>query len=238
MSYPASLPAPVASVRRARPEEYPTVGELTVRAYTAAGFLSDDSAYADQLRDSAGRAAGADLLVAVDEDDRILGTATLVLEDASPYAQIARAGEAELRMLAVDPDAQRGGIGQALVEYCVERCVAAARTGIALLSRTDMRAAHRIYERLGFARDPERDWEPMPGFLLVAYALRLPAQDDAATYCDRCGRLMAEGSHEQCAGRRSLEPPRYCAACGRRMVVQVTPRSWTARCVEHGVVAG
>jgi hypothetical protein len=34
---------------------------------------------------------------------------------------------------------------------------------------------------------------------------------------------------------RYLEPPRYCGFCRRRLVVQVTPRGWTARCVEHGV---
>jgi len=33
---------------------------------------------------------------------------------------------------------------------------------------------------------------------------------------------------------RELEPPRYCTHCRRRMVVQVTPVGWTARCVEHG----
>ncbi len=36
-----------------------------------------------------------------------------------------------------------------------------------------MRAAHRIYERLGFTRDPERDWSPLPGVELLAFALRL-----------------------------------------------------------------
>jgi hypothetical protein len=34
----------------------------------------------------------------------------------------------------------------------------------------------------------------------------------------------------------TLEPPRFCTVCGRRMVVQVTPAGWTARCVEHGTV--
>jgi hypothetical protein len=31
-----------------------------------------------------------------------------------------------------------------------------------------------------------------------------------------------------------LEPPRFCAECGRRMVVQVTPLRWTATCSRHG----
>ena len=33
-----------------------------------------------------------------------------------------------------------------------------------------------------------------------------------------------------------LEPPRYCGQCGRRMVVQVRPDGWDARCSRHGVV--
>ena len=53
----------------------------------------------------------------------------------------------------------------------------------------------------------------------------------AVVYCDRCGQ---PGAHEACVAARALEPPRYCGQCGRRMVVQVTPGGWTARCVEHG----
>ena len=53
-------------------------------------------------------------------------------------------------------------------------------------------------------------------------------------YCDQCGAPAEAGGHERCAARRALEPPRYCADCGRRMVVQVTPTGWTARCSRHG----
>jgi len=36
-----------------------------------------------------------------------------------------------------------------------------------------MLAAHRIYERMGFVRTPDRDWEPIPGLPLLTYALEL-----------------------------------------------------------------
>ncbi|MGI8759983.1 MAG: hypothetical protein ACR2LF_01485 [Jatrophihabitantaceae bacterium] len=54
------------------------------------------------------------------------------------------------------------------------------------------------------------------------------------SYCDRCGGPRAEGDHAPCARARELEPPRYCTRCRRRLIVQVTPTGWLARCVEHG----
>ena len=58
--------------------------------------------------------------------------------------------------------------------------------------------------------------------------------DPRAAYCDRCGESPAAGDHSGCARARELEPPRYCPRCRRRMVVQVTPAGWIARCAEHG----
>jgi hypothetical protein len=59
----------------------------------------------------------------------------------------------------------------------------------------------------------------------------------ALPYCDRCGKPAgAAADHVRCASSRDLEPPRYCAECGRRLVVQVLPRGWTARCSAHGPV--
>lgn len=54
-------------------------------------------------------------------------------------------------------------------------------------------------------------------------------------YCGRCGE---PGTHPACEAQLALEPPRYCTACRRRMKVQVTPRGWTATCVEHGTLVG
>jgi hypothetical protein len=38
------------------------------------------------------------------------------------------------------------------------------------------------------------------------------------------------------AAQLGLEPPRFCAECGRRMVVQVRPDGWWAKCSRHGRV--
>ena len=50
------------------------------------------------------------------------------------------------------------------------------------------------------------------------------------TYCDGCGR-----GADDCAGCRwEFDPPHFCAACGVRMAVNVSPNGWRARCKQHG----
>lgn len=56
-----------------------------------------------------------------------------------------------------------------------------------------------------------------------------------ARFCVHCGKGLADAEHAGCHNpRTALEPPRFCAHCARRMVVQITPRGWTARCSRHG----
>ncbi|MEU9213438.1 GNAT family N-acetyltransferase [Streptomyces sp. NPDC048415] len=163
--------------RRARPEEYPTVGEITAQAYLGDGLLDfgESDEYLGELRDVAKRAAAADVLVAV-EGDRVLGGVTFV-PAGGPMADIARPGEAEIRMLAVAPEARGRGAGEALVRTCVDR--ARATDGcvrVVLSTQRTMRTAHRIYERLGFTRTPARDWNPIPhldDIVLLTYELTL-----------------------------------------------------------------
>ena len=52
-------------------------------------------------------------------------------------------------------------------------------------------------------------------------------------YCGRCGE-PATAPHPGCAARLELEPPRYCPQCRRRLIVQVLPTGYTARCSAHG----
>ncbi|HEY0454488.1 MAG TPA: hypothetical protein VGD70_35695, partial [Actinophytocola sp.] len=54
-------------------------------------------------------------------------------------------------------------------------------------------------------------------------------------YCVHCGKPPSEGEHTRCTGViGALDPPRFCPECARRMVVQVTPSGWSARCSRHG----
>jgi ribosomal protein S18 acetylase RimI-like enzyme len=157
------------TIRPAAPAEFAAVGDLCVTAYEP--FLSQAGDYIDILRDAATRATTAELLVAVD-DEQLLGTVTFV-PDGGPLGEIAADDETEFRMLAVSPAAQGRGVGTELLRRVVEETASRGQAGVVCSSQPAMRAAHRIYERLGFTRDPARDWSPLPGVDLLAFALRL-----------------------------------------------------------------
>jgi GNAT superfamily N-acetyltransferase len=144
------------SVRRARPDEFELVADLTVEAYKTLERDHLEDGYEAEIRDVAGRAASAEVLVAVDADDRVVGACTFVSDPSSPWIEWAEAGETQLRMLAVDASARGTGTGQALVEACIERARSLQRP-LLLHTTQFMPTAQRLYERLGFHRLPERD---------------------------------------------------------------------------------
>ncbi|MEV0704251.1 GNAT family N-acetyltransferase [Saccharopolyspora sp. NPDC050389] len=159
------------TIRAARPAEYEAIGELSARAYTESGNLSTDIDYTMVLRDAARQAEQAELLVAI-EDDEVRGTVTLV-RPGSAYADVARPGELEFRMLAVAPEAAGNGVGQALVEAVIDRARADGMERVVLCVRDSVEPAQRLYRRLGFERRPDRDWHPAPDVNLLGYALEL-----------------------------------------------------------------
>jgi ribosomal protein S18 acetylase RimI-like enzyme len=154
-------------VRDALPEELSQVGEIRVTAYQEAGFLSPGSGYTPVLR-ALGSDGDGTVLVAVD-GGRIVGTIML----RSDGQVVARPDEAEIRALAVIPDRQGKGTGNALLEAAIERAASRGIRRLVLLTQPEMVAAQRLYQRAGFRRLPERDWSPAPGAVLLAYGLPL-----------------------------------------------------------------
>lgn len=204
------------------PSELDAAGDLVAAVYVDEGWSTREDYTAD-LRDARTRAQHADVLVALDHG-ALVGTVTLALH-GSPAAHLAAPGEAEIRMLATAPAARGRGVGQALVEECVRRARERGCSAVRLSTQSPMEAAQRLYERLGFTRTEDRDWSPVDAKLLTYW---LPL-----AFCGHCGE---PGTHPACERMLELEPPRYCSRCRRRMVVQVHPTGWTARCSEHGVL--
>lgn len=146
-----------ALMRLAGPEDYTRIGELTVAAYVEGGHLRADDSYVQHLREVAERAEQARVLVA-EIDGAVAGSATLTDYD-QPFAEVARPGEMEFRMLSVAPEFQGRGVARLMVRHIIAEATARPEiTGIALCSLTSMTAAHALYESEGFIRNPDRDF--------------------------------------------------------------------------------
>lgn len=157
------------TVREARASDYAGAGEVAVAAYRT--IDPNLGGYEARLRDVAGRASDATVLVAI-ERDRVVGTATYVPGPASRLAETDDPDDAGLRMLAVSPDATGRGIGTALVQHALALARRAGRRRLVLLTRPQMHAAHAVYRRLGFERAPELD-ESSDDATLLGFAIAL-----------------------------------------------------------------
>lgn len=162
-------------IRPIEPDEYARLGVLTLQAYTTLDGHVSEPDYEEELADVRTRAEAPAtvVLVAVADDGGLLGGVTYVADERSPYAEHSVEGAASIRMLAVDGPARRSGAGEALVRECIDRARADDRAEVFLHSTPWMTAAHKLYEKLGFTRDPTHDMDVTPHVRLWAFRLPL-----------------------------------------------------------------
>jgi ribosomal protein S18 acetylase RimI-like enzyme len=88
---------------------------------------------------------------------------------------MAQLDEAELHLLAVSPAARGNGVAAALVAACERHACGLGYFKMVLSTQPTMRAAHRVYERLGYRRNAARDWSaPQTGTSYFVYEKDLP----------------------------------------------------------------
>jgi ribosomal protein S18 acetylase RimI-like enzyme len=136
----------------------------TGRAGAAPAEAPTAASAADAADGSAADGAGGDA--------KIAGTIMLVTWPRAGEL-VGGPDEAEIRALAVAPGVQQGGVGTGLLLTALNWAELAGARRVVLSTLPAMRAAHRLYERNGFRRLPDRDWSPAPGVQLLAYALEL-----------------------------------------------------------------
>ena len=162
-------------IRAVLPGEYEDTGSLTQRAYAEYARPGDPlwDNYFGMLADVGARAVFATVLVAV-IGERIVGTATVELDRTIEGTDGLQPGQANIRLLAVDPGTRGRGVGRRLVEACVQVARRAGKQVATLHTTEQMVAAQRIYRSLGFRRNPSGDVELHPDLVLQAF--RLPLQ--------------------------------------------------------------
>ncbi|MDF2443912.1 MAG: hypothetical protein JWR01_2115 [Subtercola sp.] len=170
--------APV--VRPALAAEYAAVGDLTARAFAAGpyGHLPRSPERDTFERDAGARALSGALLVAVTAEGEILGSSTL-LRQGSPQSRVARPGEAEIRLLSVDPDRQGSGAGEALVAASIAEARSWGVRAVVLDTGSLNVGAQRLYLRAGFARVTERSPAVEPGMTVQSYVYSYDLDDTA-----------------------------------------------------------
>ncbi|WP_067692958.1 GNAT family N-acetyltransferase [Nocardia jejuensis] len=158
-------------IRQARAGEFDAIGELTVEVYVGEGHIDPRSDYVAELADTAKRAGLAQILVAV-RAGVVAGSLT-VARPGTEFADIARPGEMEFRMLAVSKGARGAGVGSALVRAVIELARDEGFDAVVLTTMGGMADARRMYDRMGFVHVPERDWFTMAGNPLTVMRMGL-----------------------------------------------------------------
>ncbi len=124
----------------------------------------------EDIMDVRSRLPDSDLIVA-ELDGLLVGTVTLYLH--SSETQVWPEGWASIRLLGVLPEYRNRGVGRALMEECIRRCKKEGISTLGLHTTEAMDIAKRMYERMGFVRVPEFDFNPRPGVVVMAYRLDL-----------------------------------------------------------------
>ncbi|HKE14504.1 MAG TPA: GNAT family N-acetyltransferase [Kofleriaceae bacterium] len=154
-------------IRQARPEELAALGELAATAYASLPGMpgaDEQPGYYEMLRDAAARARNPAIriLAAAGESGELLGCVDFIA-DMAHYGSGGTATSipdaAGIRLLAVAPEGRGRGIGKALTHACIARARELGRSKVILHTTKAMTVAWGMYERLGFERLPDVDFQ-------------------------------------------------------------------------------
>lgn len=164
-------------IRDAREDDRPAIQDLTWAAYEEYAAIMAPSAWA-ALKAAVMAALATEIPVeriVAEQDGALVGSVMLFPPAVEAYGSETTSSKVpELRLLAVASKVRGQGVGQALVDACVERAQRLGATALGLHTSDSMGAAIRLYERMGFVRVPEQDFQPAGAELVKAYQLRLP----------------------------------------------------------------
>lgn len=162
-------------IRDAREEEIQYIRNQRVKSYEEHSKVIPEkhwNALKQAILSDKDTQPGVDRIVAELEGE-IVGS--VVLFPANTDAYVGTAIELhypEIRMLAVTPEARGKGVAAALVLECIRRAKVKGFQAIGLHTADYMESAVKLYNRIGFQRLPEFDFEPAnDGIIVKAYRL-------------------------------------------------------------------
>lgn len=130
--------------------------QLLTGIYVGGGFTTADAAL-NRFAATAVRPRG-DLLVAIEcQTQKPVGMVIVVTPD-SVARQFAKADEAEMHLLGVADEHRGKGLGLSLVDAAMNHAWLAGYVRMLLWTQPTMKPAHNLYRKVGFVREPARDF--------------------------------------------------------------------------------
>ncbi|HSH81744.1 MAG TPA: GNAT family N-acetyltransferase [Herpetosiphonaceae bacterium] len=162
-------------IRDARPEDGDKIRAVTLAAYEQyADVMPHWQMYRRQHLLATLEEQGPEERIVAERNGEIIGSVLLYPATATVYeTETANAGWPEIRLLAVPPSVRGQGVGKALLDECVRRARGAGATTLGLHSEDIMEAAVHLYQRTGFVRAPETDFNPSETAVVKGYRLSL-----------------------------------------------------------------
>ena len=158
------------TIREANQEELGSIRKQRVQAYKDhVHSLPDEhwQALKQAISSEADQQPGVDLLVA-ELDGILAGSVALFPANTDAYeGYVDELDYPEIRVLAVSPDIRGKGVASALIDACIERAKAKGYRSIGLHTGDFMSGAISLYERYGFERVPQHDFEPADDGIIV-----------------------------------------------------------------------
>jgi GNAT superfamily N-acetyltransferase len=163
-------------IRDAIKEELAFIREQRVQSYEEHALkipVGHWNALKQAISSEADLLSDVDLIVA-EWEGKIAGSVALFPAKTDAYeGYVEELDYPEIRMLAVAPEARGNGIAAALISECIRRTKERGYQMIGLHTADFMESAMRLYERLGFERLPQYDFEPADdGIIVKAFRLK------------------------------------------------------------------
>jgi len=166
------------SIREAKSDEFSKIGALMVSVYSKLdGFPGpkESPEYYDKLKNVGNltKDPKVKLLVAVSSNGSIGGT-VVYFGDMTYYGSEGIATKekkaAGFRLLAVDPKTRGKGLGKLLTKACIDLALSEKQEQVVIHSTKAMQIAWSMYEKLGFQRSEDLDFQKGK---LTVYGFRL-----------------------------------------------------------------
>ncbi len=171
---------PNLTVRQAKQEELSQMLHLIVEANKEyASFMPDGAfeAYKNSIEQTIrGEEEEAERYLAI-IDNQIAGAVILF----QPYTlnlgdKIIVNPFSEMRLLAVDPNKRNSGVGAFLIEECERIILERGEEAITLHTTNLMKTAKAMYERRGYRRYPEIDFNGIGGIEIMGFVKEFPSK--------------------------------------------------------------